>query len=828
MTRSLALLLAALAGCSSEGGRAAGDSGLRPDTRPRESGPPDAGPREAAPNEAGPDGAPPDGAPPASLDPLGCTPMSDAELRAVGYEPVRAHGAAGDGNKDDTAAIQAAIDAANQKRRAVYLHPGTYRVSKPLLVRQDVFETRSNGGGERFGNVLLGSYCGSERPTLRLADGVATTTDEKAVSAEPFAVITIWRPLSAGSPPDDTHGGRDWNQVVRNLRIVLGKNPGAVGVRHAGAEGCSLQEVFVDATGGFAGLYQVNSSGGYTYDVEVVGGKYGVYIPNARGGATLLAGLRLSGQEETPIASGHYTPLTLVGFAIEHDDGRIISSITGNEGSYAVPGELRPAQDSGGHVALVDGRIDVTGTAPAILANTSRSVYLKDVHVRGASTIVANAAPGGDLLAATSGAWTHVTEYAYSGAYLGLYGEESKLVAGAKTDDTFHDGKLVPAKTDLTVTKQVAPPVDLISRHLYGPALCNVEGKGVVFVTDHGADPNTPGDDTKGIQAAITAAAAAGKRVFLPAGSADAAGAIPNRYVISDTLVLAADTTLCGVSRYASILDARGWKPAADRPVIETPDDKGATTAIADFKIELPKVEGSQAQGYAPHVYGILWRAGRGSIYRDVWYYRVWGDPGDRRTVVITKGGGGRWYGVTSHGGYLPPDVDPGGGVSRPYTVGGQLVLSPGARHILISGTTEPLAFYPFHCQHMTPPKGAQCELSNAANVTFYAVKSESASTPQGMHEIIQSNPADLVPAWMRITGSKNIAIVSHEGLCEQAAGRGLIEISGSTSVTVVNMGRRSKDTAAIAEDKWDFVLESPGGNGKSVSAEGFLSLYRN
>jgi hypothetical protein len=313
--------------------------------------------------------------------------------------------------------------------------------------------------------------------------------------------------------------------------------------------------------------------------------------------------------------------------------------------------------------------------------------------------------------------------------------------------------------------------------------------------------------------------------VFLPAGDADAAGSIPNRYLISGSLKLAADTRLCGVSRYASILDAKGWKPAADRPVIETPDDKGAMPAIADFKIELPKVEGSRAKGYAPHVYGILWRAGRGSVYRDVWYYRTWGDPGDRRTVVITKGGGGRWYGVTSHGGYPPPDVDPGSGVSRPYMVGGQLVLSPEARHILVSGTTEPLTFYPFHCQHMTPPKGAQCELANAANVTFYAVKSESASTPQGIQEIIKSNPADLVPALMRIDGSKNIAIVGHEGLCEQAAGRGLIEISGSTGVTVVNMGRRGKDTAAVAEDKWYFVREDPG---KGVSARGFLSLYRN
>ena len=48
--------------------------------------------------------------------------------------------------------------------------------------------------------------------------------------------------------PDDTHGGRDWNQVIRNVKIVLGNNPGAVGIRHAGAQGSSAQEVSIDGS----------------------------------------------------------------------------------------------------------------------------------------------------------------------------------------------------------------------------------------------------------------------------------------------------------------------------------------------------------------------------------------------------------------------------------------------------------------------------------------------------------------------------------------------------------------------------------------------------
>ena len=71
-----------------------------------------------------------------------CSLKTYEELRAMGYEPVRAHNVVGDGITDDTAAIQEAINTANASRKAVYFHPGTYLVSKTLIVEQNLFVSK--------------------------------------------------------------------------------------------------------------------------------------------------------------------------------------------------------------------------------------------------------------------------------------------------------------------------------------------------------------------------------------------------------------------------------------------------------------------------------------------------------------------------------------------------------------------------------------------------------------------------------------------------------------------------------------------------------------
>jgi hypothetical protein len=345
----------------------------------------------------------------------------------------------------------------------------------------------------------------------------------------------------------------------------------------------------------------------------------------------------------------------------------------------------------------------------------------------------------------------------------------------------------------------------------------------VLLATEFGADPNDQIDDTVAIQAAIDAAAESDtNRVFLPAAIASTTGDIPGSYHVSDTIVLGPDTELCGVSRYSSMLDATEWAPSTSSPVVQTVDDAGAATVLADLMIRVSAASGTMQTGYEPQAYALDWQAGRDSIYRDVYTRRNWGDPGDRVNVLVRNNGGGRWYGVTFNGGYQPTNITDG------FTdENGELKVSPEARHLLIEGTTEPLTFYPFHCQHMTAPYGTQCEMRGASNVNIYAIKAESASVPAKMKAIIQNNPAQMVPSNIRISNATNVSLIGYEGLSEQAAGRAVIEVIDSTDVTIAQAGRRNGTATEVPEAEWYLVAEQEGTQQVGASAKSFVSLFK-
>jgi hypothetical protein len=83
----------------------------------------------------------------------------------------------------------------------------------------------------------------------------------------------------------------------------------------------------------------------------------------------------------------------------------------------------------------------------------------------------------------------------------------------------------------------------------------------------------------------------------------------------------------------------------------------------------------------------------------------------------------------------------------------------------------------------------------------------------------------------MRITNSSQIGIYGHETLAQTAKGRGMIEVSNNTNLTIASMGRRGNGTSdphvEVPLDQFYFVKETGTNSTHFVRAHSFLSLYK-
>jgi Pectate lyase superfamily protein len=137
-----------------------------------------------------------------------------------GVLDVKTFGAKGDGARDDSAAIQAAIDAGRKNGRVVFFPDGTYLISESLRA--------ATPGGE-FAVVLEGES--RKKTVIRLRDAAAGFTEP----LQPRAVIEISQTAPFG-----------YGHMIRDLTIDVGKrNAGAVGVQLACAERACVRGVTV-------------------------------------------------------------------------------------------------------------------------------------------------------------------------------------------------------------------------------------------------------------------------------------------------------------------------------------------------------------------------------------------------------------------------------------------------------------------------------------------------------------------------------------------------------------------------------------------------------
>ena len=586
------------------------------------------------------------------------------------------------GKTDCTQALQAAIEHARTHCMVAFFPPGDYLVSDTLVCKQcpvgrgeraadpTLVEMGLGIGPRAMPCVLRGSTRGERRPRIVLAPNSPGFGDPEKRKYVVHFWRGNWRDLRRPQP------NGSFNQMFVGIDVVIRRgNPGAVGIRHRGAQGSGVQDCTIDATHGHTGIEGGCGSGGSHANVTVTGGRIGADLYEAQPAPT-ITGFTLIGQTEMALRYGGYETLAAVGLRIESD----IS------GPLIVTDAKAAGKDLFGQLSLVDSSIEFRKPGANVAIAAQSSLTLHNVFVKGAATIARH--PGGPPLKGNPDGWLRIIEYAH-----GIDPPNKRLVH-QYTCPVYLDGQRQESRTLPAVTEVATPPTDLQSRHLWPQPFPSWESPGAVSVKapPYNAKGDGKNDDTQAIQRAIDDH----EIVFIPRG----------RYRISRTLELKPHTKLVGSHRCFVWLTAVDTKdgdfhdPKHPQPLVRTADDADARTTVAFLGISAG----------TPGAYCLHWRAGRHSIFRAIEvsasYNRklpATAPQLDHPQIVVSGHGGGRWYNFHS---------DHRGSARPAY------------RHLLVEGTTEPLAFYQCNPEHSQG--AANMELRNARHVAIYGLKGES------------------------------------------------------------------------------------------------------
>ena len=214
----------------------------------------------------------------------------------------------GDGRADDSAAIQAAIDAAavGGHGGVVLLPSGRYRISKTIFLRSAV---RVFGVGAARPVIVLGD------DTPGFAAGVAAMVAFTGEDQYRVGRVAVPPPTSVPFNPDvfDANSSTFYS-ALSNLDFEIGRgNAGAVAVRQRVAQHGFLRHIDFHLGSGLAGIYQ---AGNECEDLRFYGGRYGILTEKTSPAWQFtLIDSEFAGQRDAAIRE-HEVDLTLVNVAI--------------------------------------------------------------------------------------------------------------------------------------------------------------------------------------------------------------------------------------------------------------------------------------------------------------------------------------------------------------------------------------------------------------------------------------------------------------------------------------------------------------------------------
>lgn len=670
----------------------------------------------------------------------------------MGYLDVTALGIDNTGTIDVTDAINEAIVMARDSQLVCYFPSGTYLISdtiKAMLLSYD-----HNGDPDdrhssdrRFPCVLEGEC--TNRPILKLKDGAPgfnNPTDDGSKAA-----IMIWASPTDNvnydgitypkgtTDPNGEFPGIAFNQIFRNFVIDLGdNNPGAVGIRFAGAQGSSMENVKIIATGAYAGMHRMMGQASGYYNIEVIGGRYGVQINSSRlSEYAFMSGVRFINQTQYVIKGLAWFPINITGFYMESPHGRVFNN--------------HPASRAG--ISLIDGVIYATGTATeaCFKVYSKRHIYLQNVDIKGNEKVIDIVSDPSASITTNANEWTKYGTLAYSPDGQGKWKNLTECTIDQQ-DFEFSLTVNEPSDTTEIFNKHIGPIRDCFDMN----NAINVQD--AIQMNGKPAYGNGDSIDTKALQWALDNH----HNIFLPKGT----------YLIDSTLLLKYNTNLRGVGKVFSSIKATPSFNVVDAPILKTINHKNANTKISNFMIEIDPFANY-------NLTGLHWQAGRNSVVDNI----MFGVDGFLNETIqtglhygykIDDSGGGRWYNTCAEWHKLR------------YTT-----AHNNYRAFYVENTTEPFSLYSLNVERVrTEP---QAEINNASNINIYSFKAEAGGS-SGANTTQQPN----VP--LRINNSNKINLYSGTGKVELEEDEGIVEMNNCVNSKILHV-KSFKDNYTVKKD---------------------------
>jgi hypothetical protein len=486
------------------------------------------------------------------------------------------------GKSDSTEAIQRAVNDARDHGLVSFFPVGAYLISDTLSCEQENYPLENprfvdgrtaNYWHKNHRVIMMGSTQGGKRPVLKLSQAAKGFDDP----SNPKMMVWIWARTwfgdGTGEQPNISFG-----HFFMGIDIDVRGHAGAIGVKHSGSQGCTLQDSTIYAEGAFAGLYNCPGQAAGTYNVEVIGGDYGFYA-DSRSRFPILVGCRFRDQAKAAVCytkGGTQVPTLLVACLIENCSGKDIDFTTAPR--YA-------------GISLVDCMIRMKGGVVA-LTSKNENIFVENTYVSGVERITSQS-----KRISSPDSCTLVERFSSHTA------EGVSLLNGKKSFQELSKLKKIDSEPKYET---------LLTKHWRQRP--NFEDNDMVNVRSLGALGNGKVDDTEAFRRAINSH----EKIFVP----------PGDYRLTGELLLRKNTQLFSLSGFlTSIGKGRSWRRRQesddqDSFRLITPDDPEASPGLWFLSI------GGQ----------VHWRSGRGISMHARSRYQFTGNAGGKIHAMMAMG----------------------------------------------------------------------------------------------------------------------------------------------------------------------------------------------